>query len=133
MVGWFHAPWSTACKVYESKFDEMAKTYSGYTFYKVNVDDVPHAAYDMEIEDVPQISVLPLGSKADGTSFDKTDLQVAKATEVTGYQDVVTKAKEMIDGLPLAGVPDLTEGKRQPWRFDPNTGTTLPPLDHSTA
>ena len=44
---------------------------------EVDVDAVPKAAYDMEVQDVPTVAVLPIGLKPDGAPYDKTDLQVA--------------------------------------------------------
>merc|ERR1719321_526994 len=98
MVGWFSAHWSAAGKLYEPKFDELAASYPAYTFYKVDVDAVPKAAYDMEVQDVPTVSVLPLGSKPDGSLYDKTDLQVISAPQAE-YGAVVGDAKTAIDGV----------------------------------
>jgi hypothetical protein len=61
MVGWFGGKFSTPCKLHEAKFDEMAKSYPGYTFYKCDIDATPKVAYDAEVDDVPSIAVLPLG------------------------------------------------------------------------
>merc|ERR1719359_749108 len=119
MVGWFSAHWSAAGKLYESKFDELAGSYPSYTFYKVDVDAVPKAAYDME---VPTVAVLPLGPKPDGTLYDKTDLQVISAPQAD-YGSVVADAKTAIDSVSFGegSVPSA------PWKYDPATGTTLPP------
>lgn len=42
--------------------------------------------YDAEVEDVPSVQVLPLGSKADGTTFDKTDMVTVKAPNGEQFQ-----------------------------------------------
>merc|ERR1719240_2179279 len=97
MVGYFTASWSAASKLYEPKFDELAASYPNYTFYKVDVDAVPKAA------------------------FDKTDLKVLSAPDAE-YQQVVPRAKEAIDSIKF-GEGDV---ERLPWKYDPATGTSLP-------
>mmetsp|Transcript_43331 Transcript_43331/g.99856 ORF Transcript_43331/g.99856 Transcript_43331/m.99856 type:complete len:156 (+) Transcript_43331:85-552(+) len=122
MVGFFTGHFSTASKMYAEQFEAMAKSYPKYTFYTCDVDDCPMAAYDMEIEDVPAVAILPLGLKPDGSPYDKTDLVVVSA-ELAKYNEVLPRAKSAIDSITV--VDDDSE--RQPWQFDPATGTTLPP------
>merc|ERR1719231_793101 len=122
MVGWFTSHFSMAGKMYEEQFDAMAKAYPKYTFYTVDVDDCPLAAYDAEVEDVPSVVVLPLGLKPDGSYYDKTDMVVV-APEMAAYNEVIPKAKAAPDSITVLD----DEGERAPWEFDPNTGTTMPP------
>lgn len=48
----------------------------------------PQVAYDCEVTDVPSVSVLPLGSNAAGSTFDKTDLVTVSAGEDLDYDNV---------------------------------------------
>ena len=89
-------------------------------FYKVDVDKVPRAAYDMEVEDVPSVAVTPIGRKPDGTEYDKTDLRVVKA-EMARYDQILPSAKEVIDRVQF-GEGDVAS---RVWKFDPATGTSL--------
>lgn len=127
LVGYFSAKFSTPSKLYEQRFTDMAKTNPNYTFFTCDVDDAPTVAYDMEVVDVPSVAVLPLGSKADGSVFDKSDMVTVRADENLNYENVISEGKAALDAMGL-DCSDLTEGKRKPWRFDPATGTTLPPL-----
>eukprot|EP00392_Amoebophrya_sp_AT5.2_P015798 g16014.t1 len=127
LVGYHHAGFSTASKLYEPQFSEMAAKHPDYTFFTCDIDAAPTVAYDCEVVDVPSVSVLPLGSRPDGSCFDKADMVTVKAGENLDYGAVVSKAKKALDGMPL-NCADATAGKRKPWRFDPATGTTLPPL-----
>merc|ERR1719214_363678 len=122
MVGWFTGHFSTGAKMFEEQFETMAKAYPKYSFYKVDVDDVPLAAYDAEVEEVPSVVVLPLGLKSNGAHFDKTDMVVV-APEMASFNEVIPRAKAAIDGITV--IED--EAERKPWQFDPNTGTTMPP------
>merc|ERR1711924_62004 len=74
MVGYYTAHHSAASKLHMEQFEAMAKAYPKYSFYTCDVDDVPLAAYDAEVEEVPSIVVLPLGLKPDGSHYDKTDM-----------------------------------------------------------
>jgi len=123
MVGYFNAHFSLAGKMYEKQFDEMSKTYPKYSFFKVDVDEVPLAAYDAEVEEVPSIVCIPLGTKADGTEYDKTDMIVVKP-ELAKFNEVIPAAKAAVDSFKFA---DITVESRPAWKFDPSTGTTLPP------
>merc|ERR1711964_150796 len=96
-------------------------SYPNYTFYKVDVDEVPRAAYDMEVQDAPSIAVLPIGLKPDGTPYDKTDLKLISAPQAE-YGSVVPDAKTAIDGISFG----KGEFEAKPWKFDPSTGTSLP-------
>mmetsp|Transcript_15293 Transcript_15293/g.24927 ORF Transcript_15293/g.24927 Transcript_15293/m.24927 type:complete len:156 (-) Transcript_15293:104-571(-) len=122
MVGFYTAHFSAASKMFADQFEAMSNAYPKYTFYKCDVDDVPLAAYDAEVEDVPSVVILPLGLKPDGSPYDKTDMVVV-APEMGKYNEVISRAKSAIDGITV--IED--EGERAPWQFDPNTGTTLPP------
>lgn len=113
---------STASKMYAEKFQEMSKAYPKYTFYTVDVDACPRAAYDAEVEDVPSVVILPLGLKPNGAKYDKTDMVVVSA-DCAKYDDVIPNAKAALDGITVLD----DEGERLPWEFDPSTGTTLPP------
>merc|ERR1712217_155479 len=95
---------SAASKMFQQQFESMA------------------AAYDAEVEDVPSVVILPLGLKPDGSHYDKTDMVVV-APEVGAFNEVIPRAKAAIDAITVLD----DEGERQPWQFDPNTGTTLPP------
>ncbi|KAF4720146.1 hypothetical protein FOZ63_033973 [Perkinsus olseni] len=121
MVGWFAAKWSTGAKMFEPEFEKLSASYPQATFYKVDMDEVPTAAYDMEVVDSPQIAILPLGWKPDGSRFDKSDLVSIRA-ELGRYDRVVPKAKEALDQINLGEKED----EPKPWVFDPSTGTTLP-------
>ncbi|CAD7938656.1 unnamed protein product [Amoebophrya sp. A120] len=127
LVGYFSAGFSTPSKIYEKSFAEMAGKNSDYTFFTCDIDAAPTVAYDCEVVDVPSVSVLPLGSKPDGSTFDKSDMVTLRAGESLDYGTVIPKAQGVLDGMPL-NCTDLTAGQRKPWRFDPATGTTLPPL-----
>mmetsp|Transcript_56588 Transcript_56588/g.98569 ORF Transcript_56588/g.98569 Transcript_56588/m.98569 type:complete len:167 (-) Transcript_56588:94-594(-) len=122
MVGYFSAHFSAAGKMMSEQFEAMSKAYPKYSFYTCDVDDVPLAAYDAEVEDVPSVVILPLGLKPDGSPYDKTDMVVVSA-ELGAFTEVIPKAKAALDGITV--VEDGAE--RAPWQFDPATGTTLPP------
>merc|ERR1719267_542522 len=122
MVGFYTGHFSAASKLYHEQFDSMAKAYPRYSFYKVDVDDCPLAAYDAEVEEVPSVVILPLGLKPNGAAYDKTDMVVV-APELAKFNEVIPRAKAAVDGITV--IED--EGERAPWQFDPNTGTTMPP------
>merc|ERR1712232_1017389 len=98
MVGWFTGHFSAASKMYNEKFEEMAKAYPKYSFYTCDVDDCPRAAYDAEVEDVPSIVILPLGLKPNGAPYDKSDMVVV-APELAKFDQVINNAKAAIDGI----------------------------------
>merc|ERR1719326_2526171 len=122
MVGYFTGHFSSASKMFAEQFEAMASAYPKYSFYTCDVDDVPQAAYDAEVEEVPSVVVLPLGLKPNGSHYDKTDMVVV-APEMAAFNEVIAKAKAALDGLTVLD----DDGERAPWQFDPNTGTTLPP------
>jgi len=122
MVGWFTGHFSTAGKMYAEQFEAMAKAYPKYSFYTCDVDDVPLAAYDAEVEEVPSVVIQPLGLKPDGSKYDKTDMVVV-APELARFDQVVARAKAAIDATNVVEGDD----EPRPWQFDPATGTTLPP------
>merc|ERR1712151_407530 len=117
----FTGHFSTAGKMYEEQFETMAKTYSKYTFYKVDVDDCPMAAYDAEVTDVPSVVILPLGLRPDGSHYDKTDMVVV-APELGQYDQVISRAKSALDSFLIIEDP----AGNQAWEFGPATGTTMP-------
>merc|ERR1711924_540228 len=121
-VGYYTGHFSAASKMFAEQFEAMAKAYPKYSFYKCDVDDVPLAAYDAEVEDVPSVVILPLGLKPDGSHYDKTDMVVV-APEQAAFGEVIPRAKAAIDAITVLD----DEGERAPRQFDPNTGTTLPP------
>eukprot|EP00397_Hematodinium_sp_SG-2012_P056096 GEMP01068945.1.p1 GENE.GEMP01068945.1~~GEMP01068945.1.p1 ORF type:complete len:154 (+),score=37.80 GEMP01068945.1:61-522(+) len=120
LVGWYTSHFSAASKLYSPKFEELAKSYPQYNFFTCDVDDAPRAAYDSEITDVPMVSVQPLGMAPSGTWYDKTDLQVVKADEELRYDQILSRAKEVIDSVKFGE----TNEPAPAWRFDPATGTT---------
>jgi len=120
-VGWYTSQFSAASKIYTSKFEEMAKSYPQYTFFQCDIDDAPRAAYDAEINDVPMISVQPVGITPAGIWYDKTDLQTVRADEDMRYDQIIARAKEIIDGIKFGESTNLPQPE---WRFDPTTGTT---------
>merc|ERR1719454_1759981 len=98
MVGFYTAHFSAASKLYHEQFEAMAKAYPKYSFYTCDVDDVPLAAYDAEVEEVPSVVILPLGLKPDGSHYDKTDMVVV-APEMAAFNEVVSRAKTALDGV----------------------------------
>lgn len=121
LVGWFSARWSTAAKLFEPEFEQLATQYPQYTFFKCDVDDVPTAAYDSEVVDSPQITMIPTGTKPDGSLYGKADLVTVKA-KLAEYSAIVPNAKKALDGFRFGESPL----EKKPWVFDPATGTTIP-------
>merc|ERR1712187_149748 len=105
MVGWFTGHFSTASKMYSEQFDTMAKAYPKYAFYTCDVDDVPLAAYDSEVVDVPSVVIQPLGLKPDGSPYDKTDMVVV-APELAQFDQVIPRAKAAMDSIDVLEDPD---------------------------
>merc|ERR1719163_907968 len=101
MVGYFSAHFSTGSKLFAEQFETMAKSYPKYSFFKCDVDDVPLAAYDAEVEDVPSVVLMPLGTKPDGQEYDKTDWVVVKP-ELAAYNEVISNAKAAMDKIQFA-------------------------------
>merc|ERR1712028_255206 len=122
MVGFYTSHFSAASKLYAEQFQAMSNAYPKYSFYTCDVDDVPQAAYDAEVEDVPSVVILPLGLKPNGAPYDKTDMVVV-APEMAAFNEVIARAKTALDGITV--IED--DAERTPWQFDPNTGTTMPP------
>merc|ERR1711862_569904 len=118
MVGYYTGHFSAVSKMSAEQFEAMAKAYPKYSFYKCDVDDVPLAAYDAEVEDVPSVVILPLGLKPDGSPYDKTDMVVV-APQMAAFHEVISKAKAAIDAITVLD----DDSERAPWQFDPNTGT----------
>jgi hypothetical protein len=87
---------------------------------KVDVDVAPQAAYACEVTDVPQISVLPLGKKPDGSFHDNSDLKTVKA-ELGRYDQLVSTAQSLLARLKIG--EDVRSSKNA-LSFDPATGTT---------
>eukprot|EP00933_Yihiella_yeosuensis_P067546 TRINITY_DN7242_c4_g1_i1.p1 TRINITY_DN7242_c4_g1~~TRINITY_DN7242_c4_g1_i1.p1 ORF type:complete len:176 (+),score=35.32 TRINITY_DN7242_c4_g1_i1:63-530(+) len=122
MVGFYTGHFSAASKMYREQFEAMAKSYPKATFYTCDVDDVPMAAYDAEVTEVPSVVIQPLGLKANGSQYDKTDMVVV-APELAQFDQVISRAKAAVDSITVIEC----EGEKKPWQFDPATGTTLPP------
>merc|ERR1711924_307654 len=116
MVGFYTGHFSAASKLYHEQFEAMASAYPKYSFYTCDVDDVPLAAYDAEVEDVPSVVILSLGLKPDGSPYDKTDMVVV-APQMAAYHEVIPKAKAAIDAITVLD----DDSERAPWQFDPNT------------
>merc|ERR1712080_396442 len=111
MVGFYTSHFSAASKMYAEQFEAMSKAYPKYCFYTVDVDDVPRAAYDAEVEEVPSVVILPLGLKPNGGHYDKTDMVVV-APEMAKFHEVIPRAKAAIDSITV--IED--EGERAPWQ-----------------
>merc|ERR1719150_564685 len=105
MVGWFTGHFSTAAKMYIEQFETMAKAYPKYEFYTCDVDDVPTAAYDAEVVDVPSVVIQPLGLKSNGSPYDKTDMVVV-AAELARYDQVIPSAKAALDAVQVLEDPE---------------------------
>merc|ERR1711972_869387 len=105
---------------YGEQFHAMASANPKTAFYTCDVDDVPLAAYDSEVTEVPSIVIQPLGLKPDGSPYDKTDMVVV-APELAQFDQVVPRAKAPMDAIDVVEDPD----EPTPWRFDPATGTTI--------
>merc|ERR1712187_955239 len=88
MVGYYTGHFSAASKMFQQQFESMAAAYPKYSFYTCDVDDVPLAAYDAEVEDVPSVVILPLGLKPDGSHYDKTGIVVI-APELAAFHEVI--------------------------------------------
>ena len=108
--------------MYEQQFDELAEKFPTYQFFKSAVDETPEAAYDCEVTDVPQICVLPIGKKPDGSLFDKSDLQTVKA-ELGRYDQLVSRAHKTVAAVQIG---EQVRSEKPEWTFDPATGTSLP-------
>mmetsp|Transcript_37792 Transcript_37792/g.112275 ORF Transcript_37792/g.112275 Transcript_37792/m.112275 type:complete len:156 (-) Transcript_37792:18-485(-) len=122
MVGFYNSHFSLAGKMYQEQFAAMAQSNPKAKFYTVDVDDVPLAAYDAEVTEVPSVVIQPLGLKADGSAYDKTDMVVV-APELAKFDQVIPRAKAALDGMTILEA----EGTPMPWQFDPATGTTMAP------
>merc|ERR1719277_2622652 len=104
MVGWFNGHFSAASKMYGEQFQAMAASNPKAAFYTCDVDDVPLAAYDSEVTEVPSVVIQPLGLKPDGSAYDKTDMVVI-SPELAQFQDVIPRAKAVIDNLTVLDDP----------------------------
>ena len=122
LVGWFSARHSLPAKLFAADFVSLAQKYPNYQFFTLNVDDAPTAAYDAEVTDAPEIVVMPVGSKPDGSLFDKTDWVCVKA-KLGRYDQLVDQARQVIDSVKV-GEEKRTD--KSAWVFDPATGTSLP-------
>lgn len=120
LVGWFSARHSLPAKLFAPDFVSLAQKYPNYQFFTLNVDEAPTAAYDAEVTDAPEIVVMPVGSKPDGSRFDKTDWVCVKA-KLGRYDQLVDQARQVIDSIQVGESSEKTS-----WVFDPATGTTLP-------
>ena len=62
---------------------------------------------------------MPLGAKADGSLYDTSDWTVHQMGDNT-FDHVLAEAKQTVDSLSFGS----ENGKREPWKFDPNSGTS---------
>lgn len=85
------------------------------------MDVVPSAAYDAEVVDSPQVSVIPTGTKPDGSLYCKSDMVTVKA-HLSNYSSIVGETKKALDSFKFGESPV----EKKPWVFDPATGTTIP-------
>merc|ERR1712176_1565925 len=113
-VGFFNGHWSLAGKVQKSQFEAMASSYPKAAFYTCDVDDVPLAAYDAEVTEVPSIVIQPLGLRPDGSPYDKTDMVVV-SPELAQFDQVIPRAKAAMDSIEVLEDPN----EPKPWKFDP--------------
>merc|ERR1712007_53653 len=117
MVGWFTGHFSTAAKMYGEQFHAMASANPKAAFYTCDIDDVPRAAYDAEVTEVPSVVIQPIGLKPDGSAYDKSDMIVV-APEESRYDQVISRAKAAIDATPVVENPAGPTA----WEFFPPTG-----------
>merc|ERR1712151_525096 len=96
MVGFYTAHFSAASKMFAEQFEAMSKAYPKYSFYTCDVDDVPLAAYDAEVTEVPSIVIQPLGLKPNGAPYDKTDMVVI-SPELARFDQVIPNGKAALD------------------------------------
>ena len=82
---------------------------------------VPKAAYDAEVVDSPQISLIPTGAKPDGSMYCKSDMVTVKG-QLANYASIIPDAKKALDKFRFGEAP----AEKKPWVFDPATGTTIP-------
>ena len=122
LIGWFSAKHSLPAKIFAPDFVSLAQKYPAYQFFTLDVDQAPGAAYDAEVTDAPEVVVMPVGLKPDGTHFDKTDW-VGIRSELGRYDQLVPRAREVIDRL---AVGEERRSEKPAWVFDPATGTSLP-------
>merc|ERR1719433_2221496 len=120
-VGFFSGHFSLAGKMYKPQFEAMANSYPKAKFYTCDIDDVPRAAYDSEVTEVPSVVIQPLGLKPDGSPYDKSDMIVVAPVEGR-FDQVLPKAKAALDALVVLEDPE----EPTPWQFDPATGTSMP-------
>jgi hypothetical protein len=73
------------------------------------------------VVDSPQISLIPTGTKQDGSLYCKSDMITIKA-ELSNYSAIVSDAKKAVEKFKFGPSPS----EKKPWVFDPATGTTLP-------
>merc|ERR1712217_303600 len=99
----------------------MAASNPTVAFYTCDIDDVPLAAYDSEVTEVPSVVIQPLGLKPDGAPYDRTDMIVI-SPELAQFDQVISRAKAAIDSVTVLDDPE----EPKPWKFDPATGTTVP-------
>ncbi len=127
MVGWWQSSWSTPSKIYEQDFKKVSESFPEATFFTADIDVVPRAAYDMEVTSVPQISVLPIGSRPgkEMSLYDKTDLKAIRSDGEFGFSTMFETLRNVVSQTKFN---DQVEDQRatQPWVFDPATGTSVP-------
>merc|ERR1712070_843632 len=69
----FTAAWCAPCKRIAPVFEELAKTYKGSCFLKVDIEELEDVAGQCEVTALPAFQVLMKGEKVDGFSGDFAD------------------------------------------------------------
>ena len=82
---------------------------------------MPKAAYDAEVVDSPQVSMIPTGTKPDGSMYYKSEMVTVKA-KLSSYSGIIPEAKKALDSFRFGESPS----EKKSWVFDPATGTTIP-------
>ena len=122
LVGWFHSRHSLACKMYESSFIDMEKKFPDAHFFSIDVDEVPTAAYDAEVVDVPQVVVMPIGKKLNGILWGREDWTGMRANG-SDYTEILKRAEHKISEKLKSTSEEVVNRK---WQFDPATGGSMP-------
>ncbi|TPX56190.1 hypothetical protein PhCBS80983_g04716 [Powellomyces hirtus] len=59
----FHATWCGPCKMIAPKFEEFSNKYSGATFLKIDVDEVPEVAEKEGVSSMPTFLIFANGAR----------------------------------------------------------------------